>query len=165
MKKIRIIGIDPGSRRTGYGIIEHEGSKLHHIAHGVISPPIKETSHKGFIKRIDFLFSSLHDKISTYKPDVAAMEEVFMARNAGSALKLGQARGALIVACTQSDLEVHAYAPTLVKQSLVGFGRAEKGQIQHMVRILLKLTITPPEDAADALAIAICHAHHGNNQL
>jgi len=152
---MRILGVDPGSRRTGYGIIEVQGSRLAHVAHGVIVPATDAT----FDHRLSGLFSELSAVIARYIPEVAAIEDVFMARNAASALKLGQARGALVVACTQAGLSVTPYSPTAVKQALVGFGRAEKQQVQHMVRLLIKPAGALQEDAADALAVAICHAH------
>ena len=151
---MRILGVDPGSRRTGYGIIEVQGSRLAHVAHGVIVPV-----PAAFDGRLSSLFAELSTVIARYKPEVAAIEDVFMARNAASALKLGQARGALVVACTQAGLSVTPYSPTAVKQALVGFGRAEKQQVQHMVRLLIRPAGALQEDAADALAVAICHAH------
>ncbi len=151
-----VLGVDPGSRHTGYGVIEVNGNKLKHVAHGVISPPPKAE----FSSRLFVLFEGLSEVIQRYRPDEAAMEDVFMAKNAASALKLGQARGALIVSCVQAGLNVSPYSPTAVKQALVGFGRAEKAQIQHMVSLLIKPPGKLQEDAADALAVAICHAHH-----
>ncbi len=152
---MRILGVDPGSRRTGYGIIEVQGSRLAHVTHGVITP-VPTATLDG---RLSSLFAELSSVITRYKPEDAAIEDVFMARNAASALKLGQARGALVVACTQAGLPVTPYSPTAVKQALVGFGRAEKQQVQHMVRLLIKPAGALQEDAADALAVAICHAH------
>ena len=152
---MRILGVDPGSRRTGYGLIESSGGRIAHLAHGVIVAGNGE-----FMDRLATLFTGLCDIIVEHRPEAVAMEDVFMSRNAASALKLGQARGALIAACAHCGLKITPYSPTAVKQAVVGFGRAEKGQIQHMVQMLL----TPPspmqEDAADALAVAICHANH-----
>jgi len=152
---MRILGVDPGSRRAGYGVIDVEGNRMTHIANGVIA-----TGNGEFSERLSVLFSSLSHVINEFQPQTAAMEDVFMARNAASALKLGQARGALIVACTHSGLQVSPYSPTAVKQAVVGFGRAEKGQVQHMIQLLLKPGSPLKEDAADALAVAICHANH-----
>lgn len=152
---MRILGVDPGSRKTGYGIVDVEGNRITHVAHGLIV-----VGDADFTARLGLLFSDLSALIAEYRPGCAAMEDVFVSRNVASALKLGQARGALIAACTHAGLDVAAYSPTAVKQALVGFGRAEKAQVQHMIRMLL----TPPaplqEDAADALAVAICHANH-----
>lgn len=155
---MRILGVDPGSQRTGYGIIEAEGQRHLHIAHGVI-----QTGRGEFAERICILFRELSEVIARFQPDEAAMEDVFIAKNAASALKLGQARGALIAACGHASLSVHPYSPTAVKQSVVGFGRAEKTQVQHMIKMLLKPASPLQEDAADALAVAMCHAHHRNS--
>ncbi len=152
---MRILGVDPGSRRTGVGIIEAEGNRLVYIHHTVIAPTVDE-----FTARMGELFHGLSDIIREFKPDEIGMEDVFMAKNAASALKLGQARGALIAACAAANLTVTPYSPTKVKQALVGFGRAEKGQIGHMIGLLLSPPSPVQEDAADALAVAICHANH-----
>lgn len=152
---MRIIGVDPGSQKTGVGIIDMEGSRMRHVYHATI-----RTGKGGFDERLYILFSSLSKIIQQFKPETAAIEDVFVAKNAASALKLGQARGALIAACRHHNLTVAPYSPTKVKQAVVGFGRAEKDQVGHMVRMLLKVPEPCPEDAADALAVAICHAHH-----
>jgi len=152
---MRILGVDPGSRRTGYGIIEANAGGITYQTHGVITAGNGE-----FTERLASLFIGLSDVIATYQPECVGMEDVFMARNAASALKLGQARGALIAACAHGGLTVTPYSPTKVKQSVTGFGRAEKGQIQHMIQLLLKPPSPLQEDAADALAVAICHANH-----
>jgi len=152
---MRILGVDPGSRRTGYGIVDASGGRIAHLTHGVIAAGSGE-----FTERLATLFTGLSDVIAKHQPECAAMEDVFMARNAASALKLGQARGALIAACAHAGLKVTPYSPTVVKQAVTGFGRAEKGQIQHMIQLLLKPPSPLQEDAADALAVAICHANH-----
>ena len=152
---MRILGVDPGSRKTGYGIVETDGNRITHVAHGVIAVGDGE-----FVARLGTLFSALSTLIAEYSPACAAMEDVFVSRNAASALKLGQARGALIAACTHAGLDVAAYSPTAIKQAVVGFGRAEKDQVQHMIKLLLKPPAPLQEDAADALAVAICHANH-----
>lgn len=152
---MRILGVDPGSRRTGYGVVDANSGRISHLAHGVIAAGKGE-----FTERLATLFSGLSEVISSYQPECVAMEDVFMARNAASALKLGQARGALIAACAQAGLKVTPYSPTKVKQAVTGFGRAEKGQIQHMIQMLLKPPSPLQEDAADALAVAVCHANH-----
>jgi len=156
---MRILGVDPGSRRTGYGVVDIDGNRVTHVTHGVIAAGNGE-----FSERLGTLFSSLSRLIGEYQPGCAAMEDVFMARNAASALKLGQARGALIAACTHAGLKVSAYSPTAIKQAVVGFGRAEKGQVQHMIKLLLKPSAPLQEDAADALAVAICHANHAGSE-
>jgi len=152
---MRILGVDPGSRITGFGIIESQGGRLSHVAHGCIKAGNGELPDKLYQ-----LFSGISGVITEHKPDEIAVEDVFMAKNAASALKLGQARGALIAACAHAGLPLQSYSPTATKQAVVGFGRAEKGQMQHMVKLVLGLHDGIQEDAADALGVAICHAHH-----
>lgn len=153
---IRILGIDPGSRITGYGVIEVVPGHIRFIACGVV----KTTPGFPFAHRLNEIFDGINEVIQLHGPEVAAVEEVFMATNANSALKLGQARGAAVVAAMQNGLAVHDYSAKKVKRSVVGYGQAEKGQVQHMIRVLLGLSSSPSADAADALAVAICHAHH-----
>lgn len=150
-----ILGIDPGSRKTGFGIINVVGAKTEYVTSGVIRLEALPT----FPERLDKLFLCLTEIIGQWAPRYAAIEQVFMGRSADSALKLGQARGVAILAATQSGLEVSEYASRKVKQAVVGKGGADKVQVQHMVQFLLKLPGLPQEDAADALAIALCHAH------
>ncbi len=152
---MRILGIDPGSRITGYGVIEAENVHLQFISCGVI----KTTPTYPFAHRLNEIFDGINEVIQVHRPEIAAVEDVFMATNPRAALKLGQARGAAIVAAMQNKLAVQDYSPKLVKQAVVGYGQAEKTQIQNMVRLLLKLSATPSSDAADALAVAICHAN------
>jgi crossover junction endodeoxyribonuclease RuvC len=149
-----ILGIDPGSRRTGFGVIHHVGSRSEYVSSGVIRIP--ETALPA---RLKVIFDSVREIIAKYAPEEMAIENVFMAKSAGSALKLGQARGAAIVAAVSNDLPVFEYEARKVKQSVVGTGAATKQQVQHMVKALLLLPGDPQEDAADALAIALCHAH------
>ncbi|MGV0006162.1 MAG: crossover junction endodeoxyribonuclease RuvC [Candidatus Porifericomitaceae bacterium WSBS_2022_MAG_OTU9] len=156
----RIIGIDPGSRVTGYGIIEFSGQKLHYLHGGEIKPPQQE-----FMPRLGYLNREMGKVLSQFKPTSAAIEQVFVKVNVASALKLGHARGALIVACDAFGMEVAEYAPTQIKRCLTGAGRADKKQVQYMVRTLLSLRQALPLDVSDALAVAICHAHHDNNAL
>lgn len=156
---MRILGVDPGSQKTGVGIIDVQGNHIRHVHHAMI-----RTGKGAFDERLHILFAGLSELIEAFEPDSAAVEDVFVSRNAGSALKLGQARGALIAACGAHGLRVTPYSPTKVKQAVVGFGRAEKDQIGHMVRMLLHPPEPLPEDAADALAVAICHAHHSPMQ-
>lgn len=150
-----ILGIDPGSQKTGYGLINYVSGKAQYIASGVI----RMNSKTPLPERLGVIFDSVTTIIEKYQPQEFAIEKVFMAKSADSALKLGQARGAAIVAAVTQALPVAEYEAKKVKQSVVGTGAADKHQMQHMVRTLLKLTQTPQEDAADALAIALCHAN------
>ena len=150
-----ILGIDPGSRKTGYGIVNHNAGKSLYVSSGVIRIKPELT----LPERLKVIFDGVSEIIEAYNPSEMAIEQVFMAKNAGSALKLGQARGAAIVAGVSKDLIVAEYEARKVKQSVVGNGAADKFQVQHMVMSLLKLPQAPQEDAADALAIAICHAN------
>ncbi|GFO65413.1 crossover junction endodeoxyribonuclease RuvC [Geomonas paludis] len=150
-----ILGIDPGSRKTGYGLISKQGNRLVHIDNGAIFTQ----SAKDFPQRLEKIFTGLSAIIAEYQPEVVAVENVFLAKNAMSALKLGQARGAAIVAAVNVGLPVHEYTAMQVKQAVVGTGRAEKTQVQQMIKALLNLPEVAQEDASDALAVAICHAH------
>lgn len=150
-----ILGIDPGSRKTGYGIVQHLMGKSVYVTSGVIRLP----EGGSLPERLKVIFDSISQIVETYSPEEMAVEQVFMAKNAGSALKLGHARGAAIVAGTQHNLAVFEYEARKVKQSVVGTGAADKIQVQHMVKTLLKLPRAPQEDAADALAVALCHAN------
>ncbi len=149
-----ILGIDPGSRKTGFGIIRCRGTQHDYIASGVIRLPQIELP-----ERLRIIFDSLIEIITEHRPDQVVVEEVFMAKSAGSALKLGQARGAAVVACVSRSLPVAEYTARQIKQAVVGTGAADKIQVQHMVMTLLRLPAPPQEDAADALAAALCHAH------
>lgn len=147
-----ILGIDPGSRRTGFGLVAIEGVNSRYISSGIVRLP-----EKSLPERLDIIFSNLSDLIREYRPDQLAIEEVFFARDPRAVLKLGQARGAAILAGTQQGLPVFEYSARTVKQSVVGNGGATKEQVQHMVTRLLQLAATPQEDAADGLAVALCH--------
>lgn len=149
-----ILGIDPGSRKTGFGLIEITGGRANYVTSGVIRVP--DTS---LAERLKVIFDSVTQLTGQYVPDQLAIEEVFMGKNASSALKLGQARGAAITAAAVAGVPVFEYATRTVKQSVVGQGGADKIQVQHMVKALLRLPATPQEDAADALAVALCHAN------
>ncbi len=149
-----ILGIDPGSRKTGFGLIETEGSRLAYLTSGIIRLP-----QGNLPERLKVIFDSLGEIIAEYRPVEMAVEEVFFARDPRAALRLGQARGAAIVAGVTAGLAVAEYAARTVKQSVVGSGAASKEQVQHMVKQLLKLPGLPAEDAADGLAVAMCHAH------
>jgi crossover junction endodeoxyribonuclease RuvC len=150
---IRILGIDPGSRLTGYGVIDCEGSHSRYVASGCL-----QVNGDTLPDKLGLIFRELSELVAEFRPQQFAIESVFMHRNADSALKLGQARGAAICAAVTSDLPVSEYAPREIKQAVVGKGGADKQQVQHMVRVLLNLTQIPQADAADALAIALCHS-------
>lgn len=151
----RILGIDPGSRITGYGVIEVTRGQLRFVSCGVI----KTTPRYPFAHRLNEIFDGINEVVQLHGPEVAAVEDIFLATNPRSALKLGQARGAAIVAAMQNGLTVRDYGAKMIKRAVVGYGQAEKIQVQHMVRILLGLSAAPSADAADALAVAICHAN------
>jgi crossover junction endodeoxyribonuclease RuvC len=155
----RILGIDPGSRLTGFGIIEKQNQKSLYITSGCI-----KMTTEAMPQRLFEIYQGINQIIEEYQPTVAAIEQIFMYRNAASALKLGQARGVAIVAAVQYQLTIYEYAPTQIKQAIVGKGHADKQQVQHMVKVLLCLPKTPQADAADALAVALCHTHNTNNK-
>lgn len=148
-----ILGIDPGSRITGYGVIQHVQGKFAYLGSGCI-----RTSGDSLPEKLKQIHAGVSEIIIQFQPDMFAIEEVFMGKNAASALKLGQARGAAIVAAVNRDLTVGEYTARQIKQAVVGTGAAEKEQVQQMVKSLLKLPGTPQADAADALAVALCHA-------
>jgi crossover junction endodeoxyribonuclease RuvC len=152
---MRIIGIDPGLQRTGWGVIDAEGSRLRHVAHGVVATD----TGADIADRLAAIFDGLTQAIVRWGPRAAAVEETFVNSNPASALKLGHARGVAMLAPAQAGLDVAEYPATLVKKSVVGAGHAEKAQVQAMIRVLLS-GVEAPSDAADALAVAICHAHH-----
>ena len=149
-----ILGIDPGSRKTGFGIINYVSGRSDYVTSGVIRLPAGELP-----ERLKVIYDSVTELVELHCPQELAIEQVFMAKNAGSALKLGHARGAAIVACVTRGMSVAEYSARQIKQSVVGTGAADKAQVQHMVKAILKLPAEPQEDAADALAAALCHAH------
>lgn len=152
-KNVIILGIDPGSCITGYGVIQIVGSQLNYLDSGCI-----KIANIAFSERLEKIFTGLQHIIDQHKPNEVAVEQVFMHINPNSALKLGQARGAALTVAAIAKLVVSEYSARQVKQSVVGYGAASKQQVQHMVRLLLNLDRSPQVDAADALAIAICHA-------
>ena len=152
---LRILGIDPGSRKTGYGLIEHSGNKSLHLDSGFIKLNEKET----LSERLLILSRELGKIIDRLNPNCGAIEKIFYAKNAQSALSLGHARGVILLKFSERKLHIHEYQALKVKQTVVGTGRAEKSQIQHMVKILLKINESLQEDQADALAVALTHAH------
>lgn len=154
---IRILGIDPGLNRTGYGVIDARGDRLQWVAAGVIRVPAGELA-----PRLGVILRALGEVIAAHRPAVAVVEQVFVNVNARSTLLLGQARGAALCAAIAHGLAVYEYSALSIKQAVVGTGRASKGQVQEMIRRLLLLAAAPQADAADALACAVCHAHaHG----
>lgn len=154
MTKTRILGIDPGSRVTGFGIIDVRDGRLEYVTSGCV-----RTSNGSPVLRLKEIFDGVRELAQSYRPDEMAVERVFVHRNVDSALKLGQARGAAICAVLESSLSVHEYSPREIKQAVVGKGGAAKEQVQCMVRAILSLPGEPQADAADALAVAVCHAH------
>jgi crossover junction endodeoxyribonuclease RuvC len=152
-----VIGIDPGTAITGYGVIrEHETGELEWLDHGVITTPSDWEEHQ----RLLHLYRSLRDIIKLNQPDCCAVEKLFFQNNAKTAFSVGQGRGAALIAAAEANLSVGEYTPLEIKQAVVGYGKADKKQVQQMVKILLDLADPPqPDDAADALAVAICYLH------
>jgi crossover junction endodeoxyribonuclease RuvC len=158
---VKVLGIDPGSETLGWGVVEGSGLKYSLIDFGTVKSSPKES----FSKRLLKIYDGVEAVINTFKPDVISVEEAFYANNVKVALKLGQVRGVVLLSGEKNNLEISEYSPRLIKQTVVGYGNAEKHQVQEMVRILLRLQKVPePHDAADALAIAICHFHHAGVQ-
>jgi crossover junction endodeoxyribonuclease RuvC len=153
---MRILGIDPGSRVTGFGVIDCHGGQMRYVASGII-----RTSEGSLPERVSEIVAGIAQVAAQYSPDISAIEQVFVNVNPKATLMLGQARGAAIAALVGAQLPVHEYTALQVKQSVVGYGKAKKEQVQDMVMRLLKLPGAPTSDAADALACAICHAHAG----
>ncbi len=153
---MRVIGIDPGTAATGYGVVEEQGGLLRAVAFGAITT----RASLPFPQRLLHIHRELRTIVARAKPDCAAVEAVFFAQNVRSALRLGQARGVVLLALVEEAVQIHEYSALEVKQAVTSYGRAEKGQVQEMVRLLLGLADAPqPTDAADALAVAICHHH------
>jgi crossover junction endodeoxyribonuclease RuvC len=152
---MRLIGLDPGLRHTGWGVIDATGNRLVHVADGVVNPP----AGVSLAERLSVLFRALNEVLERYAPEAAAVEETFVNKNAASTLKLGLARGVVLLAPAERGIPVHEYSPNLIKKSVVGVGHADKAQVQMMVRRLLPGCRLMGADAADALAAAICHAH------
>jgi len=150
----RVLGIDPGSRTTGYGLVDTDGRRSVRLASGCI-----RVGHAPWPERLGLIFAAVSELVEAHRPHEMAVEQLIFARDPTAALKLGQARGAALCAGLQGGLRVHEYSPKSVKLAVVGTGGADKQQVQQMIRVLLALTTTPPEDEADALAIALCHAH------
>ncbi|MEO0487377.1 MAG: crossover junction endodeoxyribonuclease RuvC [Pseudomonadota bacterium] len=155
---MRVLGIDPGLRSTGWGVIEVAGSRLRHVANGQCGTASGELAH-----RLLVLFDQLSAVVAAHSPDVAAVEQTFVNKDGAGTLKLGQARGAAMVALARAGLPIGEYAPNQVKKTVVGVGHAEKQQVAHMVAMQLPGVNFSGPDAADALAVAICHAHHAQS--
>lgn len=154
-----IFGIDPGIAIVGYGVLEYKGNKFRVIDYGAV----QTTNGNNFPTRLKIVYDEISLLLDKHKPDALAIEELFFNKNVKTAITIGQARGAQILAAVNKGIEVYEYTPLQVKQGVVGYGRADKRQIQEMVKILLNLDKIPkPDDVADALAVAICHAHSGN---
>jgi crossover junction endodeoxyribonuclease RuvC len=153
---VRVLGIDPGSQRTGFGVLDAAGTRLTYVASGVI-----RTSQADFASRLCEIFRCMQTIVTQYQPHEIAIEKVFVNRNPDSALKLGQARGAAICGTAESKADIYEYATRQIKQAVVGSGSAEKSQVQMMMRSILKLDGPVSADAADALAAAVCHALRG----
>ncbi|MFM9905988.1 MAG: crossover junction endodeoxyribonuclease RuvC [Pyrinomonadaceae bacterium] len=158
---MRVLGIDPGSETLGWGVVDGSGTKYALVDFGTV----KSNPKQQFSKRLLNIYIGVAEIIEKYSPDVLSVEDTFYAVNAQVALKLGQVRGVMLLLAEQRGIGIAEYAPRLIKQTVVGYGNAEKHQVGQMVKILLKLTEVPtPHDAADALAIAICHFHHSTMQ-
>lgn len=151
----RVLGIDPGSRVSGYGVVDQTSNGIRYIASGCI-----RMQHDSMPDRLKKIFDGVSELINIYQPDQVAIEQIFMHKNADSALKLGMARGAIMCATMQQNLPIYEYAARQVKLALVGKGSADKHQVQHMIKVLLGIQGEMPMDASDALAIAMCHIHH-----
>lgn len=152
---MRVLGIDPGLRNLGWGVIEARGARLSHVANGIC-----HSTGDDLALRLLSLYRQLTDVLNRYRPDAAAVEQTFVNKDAVATLKLGQARGVALLAPAEAGISVGEYAPNAVKKAVVGVGHADKGQVLHMVRLQLPGVVVAGPDAADALAIAICHAHH-----
>jgi crossover junction endodeoxyribonuclease RuvC len=151
-----VLGIDPGLATTGYGLVREAGGQLEAVAYGVVRTPAK----RPLVERLQQLYRELSALAQQHRPDESAVEELFFSRNVRTAMTVGQARGVALLALADADLAVTEYTPLAIKQAVSGFGRADKIQMQTMVKMLLKLDHLPqPDDAADALAVAICHLH------
>ena len=159
---MKIFGIDPGSHRTGYGCVERLGSRHALVICGSLSGP----AHASFPDKLNAIHDGLATLLTRHRPDCVAIEDIFHARNVRSALKLGEARGVALLAAAEAGLPVVEYAPAVIKRAIVGYGRAEKQQVQQMVKLLLGLDAPPtPHDVADALAVALCHLQSSSGTI
>jgi crossover junction endodeoxyribonuclease RuvC len=154
---MRVLGIDPGSQTMGWGVVEGNARHYSLVAYGAVRVP----SSLRFSSRLLRMCNGLEEVIAEHRPDACALEDAFLATNVKVSMKLGQVRGVVLLVAERAALDIHEYSPRLIKQTVVGYGNAEKHQVQEMVRLLLSLKSVPaPHDAADALAVAICHFHH-----
>ncbi len=154
---MRVLGIDPGSQTTGWGVVEGDGRKYSLVEFG----SIRASPSTSFPSRLLKMCNGLEEVIAKHQPEVFALEDAFLATNVKVSMKLGQVRGVALLVAERAALDIHEYSPRSIKQTVVGYGNAEKHQVQEMVRLLLSLRAVPtPHDAADALAVAICHFHH-----
>ena len=159
---MRILGIDPGLAIVGWGIVDYEKSKFHTVAYGAIRTPAGICTEE----RLNLIYEGMQALLEQYRPDAMAIEELFFNTNITTGIRVAEARGVLLLAAKRAGLAIQEYTPLQVKQAVVGYGRAEKKQVMSMVTVLLGLKETPkPDDTADALAIAICHAHSGGSRL
>jgi len=155
---MRALGLDPGTATTGYGVVEGKGSRLHHVAHGVIATP----ANTHFALRLKTIFEEAAALIAAYEPDVVAIERLYFKQNVTTGITVAQARGVLALAAAQAGLPIGEFSPTEIKTAITGYGKADKKQMQEMIKRLLNLDAIPrPDDAADALGIAICQLHAG----
>ena len=156
-----ILGLDPGTATTGYGVIRVLGNRFQMLEYGIISTPAKNPMEK----RLEMIYDNLQELLQKWQPDQAAVEELFFNQNITKSITVGQARGVLLLCCAQNNVLLAEYTPLQVKQALVGYGRADKKQMQAMVKAILNLeTVPKPDDTADALAAAICHGHAGGHK-
>jgi len=155
---MRVLGFDPGTATTGYGVVDARGSRLRHVAHGVISTP----AHQHFAERLNIIYQEAVRLIETYQPAAVAIERLYFKQNVTTGITVAQARGVIALAAVQAGKPIGEFSPTETKTAITGYGKADKRQMQEMIRLLLNLEAPPrPDDAADALALAICQAHHG----
>ena len=159
---MRILGIDPGYAIMGYGVLDYNGNKFKPVTYG----SIETDAGIPMPKRLSMLYDGLQQIIREYRPEEAAIEELFFNNNAKTAIMVGEARGVALLACVRNGLQIYEYTPLQIKQSLVGYGRAEKKQVHQMVKVILNLPAVPkPDDTADAVAAAICHGHSRNSRI
>ena len=151
---LRILGVDPGTRVTGYGVIEHAAAVSRHVCHG----QVRTKSSDPLWIRLKHIHEAISQVVQEHHPDAMVIERCFVSKNVSSALKLGHARGVIIIAGLSAGAAIHEYSPTEIKNAVVGHGRADKTQVAEMIRMILRLKESPPHDAADALAAALCHA-------
>ena len=156
---MRVLGFDPGTATTGYGVVEGKGNRLIHVAHGVITTPAKQP----FADRLQTIFKEATVLLTQYEPDAVGIEEIYFKQNVTTGISVAQARGVLALAAALHGIPIGEFAPRQVKLAVTGYGKADKGQVQRMIKTLLNLDSIPrPDDAADALGIAICQIHAGN---